>query len=287
MDSKDYIKSGTLPDRWIHGSPKGVPNLDPAIEVHAYNEDFFILRQSKAAHFEAPFIYLICGLSRAVLFDTGALQTHAKFPLRQTVEEILLKRYGKARSQIDFIVSHTHAHGDHVAADSQFVGQPHTRLIGAKIPEFTSFYGLKNWPDETSIFDLGDRRLHLIPIPGHETTDLAIYDERTGIVLSGDTLYPGRLYITDWKRFKASVNRLHDYLSNKPVTYFLGSHIEMSKEPGIDYPAGTTYQPDEVPLQMEWADLLELRAALESIGDTPRRQVHPKFIITPTRGGGE
>ncbi len=287
MNSIEHIKSGTLPDRWIHGSPSGTANLDPPIAVHEYNEDFFILRQSKAIHFEAPFLYLICGLNRAVLFDTGALQSEAKFPLRQTVEKILLKRYGKARAQIDFIVSHTHAHGDHVAADSQFIDQPYTRLVGAKIPEFTSFFGLSNWPHETAVIDLGDRALHLIPIPGHETTDLAIYDERTGIVLSGDTLYPGRLYITDWMAFKTSVNRLHDYLKDKPVTHFLGSHIEMSREAGVDYPAGTTYQPDEVPLELAWTELLELRAALDALGQTPRRVVHPKFIITPTRGGGE
>ncbi len=287
MNSIDPIISGTLPDCWRHGSPSGTPNLDPPIEVHEYNQDFFILRQSKATHFEAPFLYLICGLTRAILFDTGALHAHAKFPLRQTVENLLVKRYGKARAQIDFIVSHTHAHGDHVAADSQFLNEPYTRLVGAKLSEFTPFFGLSNWPHETAVFDLGDRRLHLIPIPGHETTDLAIYDERTGVVLSGDTLYPGRLYITDWNAFKASVNRLHDYLSDKIVTHFLGSHIEMSKEPGVDYPAGTSYQPDEVPLQMDWNDLLELRSALEVIGQSPRRDVHPKFIITPTRGGGE
>ena len=40
--------------------------------------------------------------------------------------------------------------------------------------------------------DLGDRIIDVIPIPGHDVLSLAYYDRQTGILLTGDGLYPGR-----------------------------------------------------------------------------------------------
>ena len=39
----------------------------------------------------------------------------------------------------------------------------------------------------------------------------------------------------------------------------MGCHIEMTRTPGRDYPIGTTYQPDEPPLQMAPDRLLAVR----------------------------
>nr|BFE78242.1 hypothetical protein GCM10020093_008430 [Planobispora longispora] len=55
----------------------------------------------------------------------------------------------------------------------------------------------------------------------------------------------------------------------------LGCHIEMTRQPGVDYPIRTTYQPDEPPLQMTTAHLHEIRAAIEELGDRPGRRAHP------------
>jgi hypothetical protein len=78
---------------WIHGSP-GCVVPEPPIQVHQFNSDTFILRQSKCSEpgttthsgpsFEAPFMYLLIGRSRALLLDTGASQSPALFPSRQT-----------------------------------------------------------------------------------------------------------------------------------------------------------------------------------------------------------
>lgn len=285
MDTREGRPLGEFPKAWIHGSMEGAINSDPPLQVHAYSDTFIILRQSKAIHFEAPFLYLILGRDKAILFDTGATRSAKTFPLQETVERLLCSHYGLKRERVELIVAHTHAHGDHVAADSQFEGKAQTRVVGPSLAEFCAFYHLKNWPQETATFDLGDRVLHLIPIPGHETTDMAIYDERTCNVLSSDTFYAGRLYISDWKSYRESIERLYQFLKDRPVRYFLGSHIEMSRRSGVDYPAGTLYQPEETPLELTWEDFLTLREAIASLGHSPRRAVHPKFIITPTRGG--
>ena len=53
--------------RWIHGSAAAKYNTDPDIQVHACDEHTYILRQNKAVHYEAPFMFLLFGSSRALL----------------------------------------------------------------------------------------------------------------------------------------------------------------------------------------------------------------------------
>ena len=65
----------------------------------------------------------------------------------------------------------------------------------------------------------------------------------------------------------------------RPVTHVLGCHIEMTGQPGVDYPVFTTYQPDEPPLQMTVDQLRDVREAIDEIGDRPGRHVFPDFII--------
>jgi hypothetical protein len=50
---------------WIHGSAAAKYNTDPDIQVHACNEHTFILRQNMAVHYEAPFMFLLFGATRA------------------------------------------------------------------------------------------------------------------------------------------------------------------------------------------------------------------------------
>jgi glyoxylase-like metal-dependent hydrolase (beta-lactamase superfamily II) len=40
---------------------------------------------------------------------------------------------------------------------------------------YTRFFGFHNWPTEIVPYDLGDRVLDVIPIPGHEPSSIAIY----------------------------------------------------------------------------------------------------------------
>ena len=51
-------------------------------------------------------------------------------------------------------------------------------------------------------------------------------------------------------------------------------------EPGVDYPAGATYQPREHALQLGHAHLTELNDALAAM-PAPRREVRDDFIIEP------
>ena len=58
---------------------------------------------------------------------------------------------------------------------------------------------------------------------------MAVTARCTGLLLTGDTLYPGRLYVRDWAAFAATVGRLLAFAEDYPVRHLLGGHIEMTR----------------------------------------------------------
>ncbi|MBS2538487.1 MBL fold metallo-hydrolase [Catenulispora sp. NF23] len=250
--------------RWNHGVRRGSSASEPPIQVHAYDDRTVILRQSKSTNFEAPFIYLLFGADRAILLDTGATADPAVFPLRQTVDGLIadwLKHH--PRDGYELVVAHTHGHGDHVAADGQFADRPNTTVV-AKDPEAVrAFFGFDDarWPDQEVPFDLGGRALTAIGAPGHHAAGVVFHDPTTGFLLTGDTVYPGRIYVADFTELVATLNRLVAFTTAHEVTWVMGCHIEMTDRPYRDYPIGSTYQPHERPLPMTVAQLTALRDA--------------------------
>lgn len=267
--------------QWIHGSADCSRNKDELIQVVQYDQNTWILRQNKCINYEAPFMFLFIGGDKALLMDTGATREEETFPLQATVSKIISTWEAQQNKTLELIVAHTHQHGDHYAADDQFRGKSHTTLVGLEPNAVKSFFNITNWPDDVVDFELGNRTLKIIPIPGHQASSIAVYDPSSQLLLTGDTFYPGRLYVNDWHSFKESVTRLHDFVSNHAVTFMLGNHIEMSSTAGIDYPTGTTYQPAEHPLPLTRDDLNLLHQTLQRIGNEPAHEVLSNFIIYP------
>ena len=265
---------------WIHGSENCEQNNDESIQVVKYNSNTWILRQNKCTNYEAPFMFLFFGDDKALLMDTGATKEEDAFPLYNTVKEII-DVWSEMHGEVELIVAHTHKHGDHYAADDQFKGKPNTRVVGLEVDDLKTYFSIANWPEEMVDFDLGNRLLNIIPIPGHQASSIAVYDTTTKILLTGDTFYPGRLYVKDWNAFKLSIDRLVKFTNNHEVTAILGNHIEMTQTPGEDYPMGTMYQPNEHQLPLSAVDLKELSSALTTLGDKRTMEVHDSFIIYP------
>jgi len=268
---------------WIHGSEAAKYNTDPDIQVHAYNEHTYILRQNMAVHYEAPFMFLLFGNSRALLLDTGATADARYFPLRRTVDEIIEGWLADHPCLGDYrlLVLHTHSHTDHTAADGQFAGRPGTETVGAKREAAWPYFGFTDEPDRVAQVDLGGRLLDCLATPGHHEAAVTYYDRYTRLLLTGDTIYPGRLYVFDWPAFVRSIGRLVEWCAQRPVTHLLGCHIEMTTTPGSDYPAGWSYQPDEPPLELTTDHLGQIHATLKAHDYQPDRYVLPQMIITP------
>jgi len=182
------------------------------------------------------------------------------------------------RDRYQLLVLHSHGHSDHVAGDGQFGDRADTTVVGADHEAVAGFLGLRDWPHGTAEVDLGGRVVGAIPSPGHDDAAVTWYDRFTGL-LTGDTLYPGRLYVFDWPAYTATVDRLLAFAADHPVGHLLGGHIEMTRTPGVDYVIRTTYQPEEPPLQLALADLRALRRAVEQIGDIPGIHPYERFVI--------
>ena len=269
-----------FPSTWVHGSEDCGENGDPPVQVHRYTDSTWILRQNKCIHYEAPFIYLLLGDNSALMQDTGAVASSDG--IRNAVDEIIGSwQAARGGGAIELIVSHSHSHGDHVAGDPQFGDRENTTIIGHDVGSVREAFGISDWPAEAAELDLGGRILDIIPVPGHQESHVAIYDRQSRVLLTGDTLYTGRLYVWDWPAYRASISRLVEFTRSRPVSYVLGTHIEMSGRPGIDYPVGTRYQPDEHPLQLRLSHLIELHQAVLAMGDEPKAEVHDSFIIVP------
>jgi len=276
------VREGTLPDKWITGGPRCVEV--PDWQVHQYNEDFYILRESGCTNYEKPFLYLLFGKEKALLEDTGAGKMDPRSDSARMVEDVIAKWCAlKKRESIPLIVAHSHSHGDHVAGDAAIRDRPNTTMVPLTVEGTRAFFGIEKWPESLGQIDLGERVLDVIPIPGHDALSIAFYDRQTGVLLTGDSLYPGRLYvrIRDFPEFVRSTGRLVEFTSGRPVAHVLGTHIEQSSTPFQDYQVGTTYQPQEHGLALSRGALLELNEALKSMGDKPVRLALRDFTIWP------
>ena len=270
------IRSGVLPKVWLLGGPKCIEI--PEFQVHEYNEDLYILRQSGCSNFEKPFLYLLFGRDKALLLDTGAGKTDVARVVSNIIDKWLART---KRKSIELVGAHTHSHGDHTGGDELFKSLPHTALVSPILSAVQTFFGIKNWPEEIVQYDLGDRIVDVIPIPGHEAASIAIYDRQTAILFTGDTLYPGRLYVKDQVQFIHSIQRLVDFTQNKLVAHILGNHIENTRTPYLDYRVGTVYQPDEHALELGRGELLELNEALRQMNGKLVRMAMRDFTIWP------
>ena len=92
------------------------------------------------------------------------------------------------------------------------------RLCGTLPPGVTEgSYKIRPWTSHHSLrngerLDLGGRWLEVIFTPGHTPDSLSLLDRTNGLLFTGDTFYPGPIYLfvpeTDFAAYARSVVRL-------------------------------------------------------------------------------
>ena len=128
------LAPGTLDVHWNEGAADCSKTPQPPLQVHRYNAQTYILRESPCATFEAPFMYLLLGSTRALLIDTGDVADASQVPLAQTVMALLP---GQAAAKMPLLVVHTHGHLDHRRGDSQFQSLPGVQIVPADLQHVT------------------------------------------------------------------------------------------------------------------------------------------------------
>ncbi|HLH41491.1 MAG TPA: MBL fold metallo-hydrolase [Bryobacteraceae bacterium] len=276
-DPAAALEPGTLPAAWLTGGPNCVSVPDWV--VHEYNDDFYILRESGCIHYEKPFLYLVFGERRALLEDTGAGEVQTAPFVMGLIQKWAKKKNRPAPS---LIVIHSHGHGDHTAGDKPFQTLAGVQFVAATPADIQKAAGIANWPADLGQIELGSRIIDVIPIPGHHAASIALYDRRTGNLLTGDSLYPGRLYVSqaDVPAYADSARRLADFVRRHPVAHVLGTHIEQSRTAYADYPRGTAYQPEEHVLELSRAHVIELSDAFQQMKEKPASVALPEFTIS-------
>lgn len=77
---------------------------------------------------------------------------------------------------------------------------------------------------EGDIVDLGDRQFRVLELPGHSPDSIALYDEREGLLFSGDAVYDDELIDdlpdSDRAAYRATMRRLMDL----PIRIGHGGH---------------------------------------------------------------
>jgi glyoxylase-like metal-dependent hydrolase (beta-lactamase superfamily II) len=176
-----------------------------------------------------------------LLFDTGL----GHFPLRSSIA---------ALRERPVICVASHSHFDHIgchhefeqrcihAAEADILADPRNERTMADryatdemfdgVPQgwAAGQYRIKSAPptrvlQDGEVIDLGDRAFEVVHTPGHSPGGIALWERKTGVLLSGDIIYDGPLiddcYHSDLGDYETSLRRL----ATLPAEIVHGGHF--------------------------------------------------------------
>ena len=206
---------------------KKIPVHSDWFVVYEVRPGVFAITEPRQA--EQVISYLILGTRRAVLFDSGL----GIGRIRDLVQEL---------TRLPVSVLNSHTHFDHVGGNAEFddvlgesdaysLRSSHGKMpkpladyagatldadhicgnlpIAARMPYRTRPWRIRRYLHDQELLDLGDRILKVIFTPGHTPDSLCLLDTGSGLLFTGDTFYPGTLYLwapeTDLAAYQRSV----------------------------------------------------------------------------------
>ena len=196
-------------------------------EVYRIRPDVYAIYEPH--QFEEVISYLIVAQRRALLFDTGL----GVASIHDVVTQL---------TTLPVTVLNSHTHFDHTGGNAEFSdilnedtsfsrknseGQSNIYSRDALAPERIcgnlpagvrpDAYAIRPWNVSRRIhdgdhIDLGGRDLEIIFTPGHTPDSLSLLDRANGLLFTGDTFYPGPIYLftpeTDFAAYARSVSRV-------------------------------------------------------------------------------
>ena len=213
---------------------------DSWYEIKKLDDDISLILESQISPDWRCNIWHVRGRDCDLIIDTGL----GLRPIAQDITEI---------TERPVIALCTHSHHDHSGglfqfesrcghhAEADIFANPTRQTTTADLMEAqyvkVSPYGgfdvdawcvqpapLTNEVEEGDIIDLGDRSFQVLHFPGHSPGSIALWEEKTGIMFTGDTLYDGvlfdHLYHSVPELFRESLQRLKTF----PLRTVHGGH---------------------------------------------------------------
>jgi glyoxylase-like metal-dependent hydrolase (beta-lactamase superfamily II) len=223
-----------LRPNWCGALPRPEYKTLHRIDVHSDWFEVYRIRPGVYAiyephQFEEVISYLIVGTRRALLFDTGL----GVASIRDVVTRL---------TKLPVTVLNSHTHFDHTGGNAEFsdVWNEDTPFSRASAQTRSTIYSrdaltpericgtlppgvrpddytertwqVTHWIHDRERIDLGGRQLEILFTPGHTPDSLSLLDREHGFLFTGDTFYPGPIYLftpeTDFAAYARSVARL-------------------------------------------------------------------------------
>lgn len=174
-------------------------------------------------------IFLLTGTKEALLVDTGMNTANAR-EIAETITSLPLR------------LLNTHTDRDHIAGNAAF----ESVLMGAQEADFYRSQGRTETvvPVKSGdVINLGERQLEIIDLPGHTPGSIAVLDIENRVLISGDSIQDGRIYM---------------FGAHRNMKKYIESLEDLRKHDGrydIIYPSHSTFpvKPDLIPKLIEGA----------------------------------
>ena len=168
---------------------------------------------SKTWRIEDGFVYfyLLAGTQKALMIDSGVTPNDA-FKLASEL------------TSLPVILANTHGDGDHMAGNKSF-GEFYLNHEDYNRRQTKENFADCKWHDLTEgmVFDLGERDIEVIEIPGHTYGSVAFLDVTNRVLYSGDTVSDAIIYLFGEHRntaaFKDSLIKLANMENRYDVIY--------------------------------------------------------------------